>query len=299
MRTYLKEMFPPAARLGSAALLYASFTALLARIHGLRPVFLSPFALLGVWNIFALLLILRLMDELKDRDIDRELFSDRPLPSGKVKESDIVWSLAAMAVLFLGANAGNRRALLAAAAVLAYAFLMFKYFFIPRYLRNHLLANLATHNPIVALLLFQVVVLFSVQAGLGWKDIRWAAVLPAVAMNWAMFFAWEISRKIRSSEEENAYVTYSRIFGRAGAAAVAGGAQTVTLLLGLYFVSGLGLARVSLALMVLGYVVTSAALVRFALRPSRATSRLRPFAEAYILCVLAAILVGSLLGRSA
>jgi hypothetical protein len=296
MRVYFGEMFPVPARLGSAALLYASFTVLLARIHGLRPAPVSPFALLGVWNIFALLLILRLMDELKDREIDRALFKERPLPSGTVGETDIAASLAAVCVLFLGANICSGRTFLAAAVVLAYAFLMFRYFFAPGYFRAHLLPNLATHNPVVALLLLQIAVLYSVQAGLGWKDIRWTAVLPAVAMNWAMFFAWEISRKIRSREEENAYVTYSRIFGRAGAAAVTAGAQTAAFLLGLYLFLEFRLAPAALGPMVLGYVVALAALVRFLLKPGPATSKLRPFAEVYIVCFLASVLVGGLAG---
>jgi len=129
MRVYLREMFPPVPRLGSAALLYGSFTVLLARIHGVPGPLISPLALLGVWNVFALLLVLRLMDELKDREIDLALFKERPVPSGRVRESDIRASLAVMVVLYLGANAVTRPTFLAAAVVLGYALLMFKYFF--------------------------------------------------------------------------------------------------------------------------------------------------------------------------
>ena len=297
MRIYLREMYPPAPRLASAALVTASVMVLMARIHGLRPALISTWALLGVWNIFALLLILRLMDELKDRELDRALFRERPLPSGRVREADIAWSLAAMCVLFLAPNAASRPALLAAAAVLAYAFLMFKYFFAPAYLRAHLLANLATHNPIVALMQLELVAVFSAGAGLAWKDIDWPSVLPAVAMNWAMFFAWEVSRKIRSRQEENAYVTYSRIFGPAGAAAVTGAAQTVTLVLALAFCLSLGFSAAAYALLGAGYALTVTGLLRFFLRPGPSTSKLRPFAEAYILFVLAALTVGGLLAR--
>jgi 4-hydroxybenzoate polyprenyltransferase len=297
MRTYLREMYAPVPRLASAGLVTAGFMVLMARIHGLRPALLSPWALLGVWNIFALLLILRLMDELKDREIDKALFRDRPLPSGRVKESDITWSLAAMCVLFLAPNAASRTTLLAAAAVLAYAFLMFKYFFAPAYLRAHLLPNLATHNPIVALMQLELMAVFSAGAGLGWSDIRWPSVLAAVAMNWAMFLAWEVSRKIRAKEEENAYVTYSRVFGPAGAAAVTGAAQTVTLLLALSFFFTLGFSPAAYVLLGAGYVLAITGLLRFVLRPGPSTSQLKSFAEAYILFVLAAVTLGGLLAR--
>jgi len=297
MRVYLREMYPPVPRLASAALVTAGFTILMARIHGLRPALLSPWALLGVWDVFALLLILRLMDELKDREVDGALFRDRPLPSGRVRESDITSSLAAMCVLFLAPNAASRPTMLAAAGVLGYAFLMFGYFFAPAYFRAHLLPNLATHNPVVALMQLELVAAFAAGAGLAWRDIRWPSVLAAVAMNWAMFLAWEVSRKIRSRQEENAYVTYSRIFGPAGAAAVTGAAQTVTLVLAVSFFLSLGFSPAAYVLLGAGYLVTGTGLLRFVLRPGPSTSKLRPFAEAYILFVLAAVIVGGLLAR--
>jgi 4-hydroxybenzoate polyprenyltransferase len=297
MRTYLREMYPPIPRLASACLVTAGFMVLMARIHGLRPALLSPWALLGAWNVFALLLILRLMDELKDREIDRALFRERPLPSGRVTEPDIAWSLVAMCVLFLAPNAASRPTLLAAAGVLAYAFLMFGYFFAPAYFRAHLLPNLATHNPIVALMQLELVAVFSAGAGLVWRDIRWPSVLGAVAMNWAMFFAWEVSRKVRSPEQEDAYVTYSRIFGPAGAAAVAGAAQTATLVLALLFFSSLGFSPAAYVPLGAGYLLALTSLLRFVHRPGPSTSKLRPFAEAYILFVLAAVTLGGLLAR--
>ena len=111
-------------------------------------------------------LILRLMDELKDRETDRELFSDRPVPSGRVLESDIRASLVTVIVLFIGANLWAGAALWTAVCVLGYALLMFRYFFVPRILRKYLLLNLATHNPVIPILLLYVVVLFSTEQGI-------------------------------------------------------------------------------------------------------------------------------------
>lgn len=291
MAVYLREMYPLASRFAVAALLYLSVAGLLAKIHGLRLVFLSPLTLLGSWNVFALLLILRLMDELKDRDIDLRLFRDRPLPSGKVKESDIRFSLIVLILFYVSFNLIAGKAFWMALIVLAYSLLMFKYFFIPRILRKYLLFNLASHNPILGLMLVQMVVLFSVQHGLSLKNVRWIPCLLLIAMEWAMFFAWEISRKIRSEQEENEYVTYSQIFGRLGAVAVAGGAQTVTLVIAIYFFRMLSLSWVFLGIVAAGYILVMAGHVRFAAKPSPATSKLKRFAEAYILSVLAAPLL--------
>lgn len=295
MRIYLKEMYPFVPRLIPAAILYISFVALLGRIHGVQLSLFSPFTLLGIWNIFGLLFILRLMDELKDKEIDLKLFKERPLPSGKVLESDISFSLVAMIILYLAANMWTGKVFWMAAAVLIYSLLMFKYFFIPRILRKYLLLNLATHNPIVAFMLFNIVILFSAQYGLGLKNLNWTSLLLLLAMFWAMFFAWEISRKIRSKEEENEYVTYSQIFGRIGAVLVAGGAQTVTFIIALYFIQKLSFSWVFAIIFAAGYAITIWAHARFVFKPNPVTSKLKPFGEKYILSVLIACIVGHLI----
>lgn len=291
MRIYLKEMYPLGMRLISAVILYSSFILFLGKIHNLRLSLFSYTSLLGIWNIFAILLILRLMDELKDKEIDLKLFKERPLPSGKVLESDISFSLVTVIILYLGANLWVPKAFWAATVVLGYSLLMFKYFFIPRILRRYLLPNLATHNPIVALILLQIVILFSAQYSLSMNDLNWTSLLLLIAMYWAMFFAWEISRKIRSKEEENEYVTYSRILGRIGAVFVAGGAQTITFIIALYFLHQFSLSWIFAVMPVTGYAITLGAHTRFVLRPNPTTSKLRPFGEMYILSVTIAFIV--------
>lgn len=288
MGVYLAEMFPVPARLVSSALLYISFVMLLSRIHRVETSLSSLDTLVGIWSLFSLMLILRLMDELKDREIDLELFRDRPLPSGKVLESDIRLTLVGVIVLYVMANIWLGEVFLMALFVLGYALLMFKYFFIPRLLRKHLLLNLATHNPIVAIMLTYVVGIFAAQHGFALRDLDWSSSLLVIAMYWSLFFAWEIARKIRSPEEENAYVTYSQIFGRLGAVLVAIGAQTIAFGIGLYFYRTLSLSTIFLVILAAGYGMTVWGHARFLMKPNPVTSRLKPFAERYILTVLVA-----------
>lgn len=288
MGVYLAEMFPIRVRLISSALLYVSFVMLLSRIHGVETSLSSLDTLVGIWSLFSLMLILRLMDELKDREIDFELFRDRPLPSGKVLESDIRLTLVGVIVLYVMANIWLGEVFLMALFVLGYALLMFKYFFIPRLLRKHLLLNLATHNPIVAIMLTYVVGIFAAQHGFALRDLDWSSSLLVIAIYWSLFFAWEIARKIRSPEEENAYVTYSQIFGRLGAVVVALGAQTIGFGIGLYFYRTLSLSTIFLAMLVAGYGMTVWGHARFLVDSNPVTSKLKPFAERYILTVLVA-----------
>lgn len=289
MGIYLKEMYPIPQRLVLSVLLYISFVMLQGRIYLMETRLDSLHTIVGIWSVFGLTLMLRLMDELKDREVDRKLFPERPLPSGRVLESDIHFSLEVVIGFYLFANIWlGRSVLLVALFVFGYALLMFKYFFIPRILRKHLLLNLATHNLIVPLMLMYILVMFAIQQGLALSNIEWRLSLLVIAMYWSLFFAWEIARKIRSQEQENAYVTYSQIFGRHGAVLVAAGAQTIAFGIGLYFYHVLSLSAVFLGILAAGYGMTAWRHVRFLLNPNPVTSKLKPFAEGYILTVLVA-----------
>ncbi len=290
MGVYLAEMYPIPRFLGYWALLYLAFMILLARIHAVQPHLLSWYAAAAIATLFLFGLILRLMDELKDRDIDQELFSDRPLPSGRVLESDIKISLGAVMALFLLVNAWMGKPLLMALLLLGYSLLMFRFFFISAVLRRYLLLALATHNPVAALTLLYLVVVFAAAHGLPLAAIHWPQTLLLMVMFWSMLFAWEVARKIRAPAEETAYVTYSRILGRPGAVLLAGGPQTVSLVIGLYFYTSLALSPVFLALLLIGYGRTAWAYARFLLYPSPVTSKLKPYAEQYTLTVAMAVL---------
>jgi 4-hydroxybenzoate polyprenyltransferase len=244
MKVYLGEMYPVPQRLAIWAIYCLTFVTFLARLHGLSPLLLSPYTASSIVAIFFFGLILRLMDELKDREVDRELFRDRPLPSGRVCERDIKISLAVAMGCFLLVNAWMGKAFVMALVLLGYSLLMFKFFFIPGILKRYFLLNLATHNPVTALMLLHVVFIFSVEQGLPLGQVKWPATILLIVMYWSMLFAREIARKIRSREEENAYVTYSQILGRKGAVLVAAGAQTGTFLVVLYLTRRLSLSPV-------------------------------------------------------
>lgn len=280
MRVYLAEMYPIPLRLLTAALVSFSFMTILERIHGLSGPGFSPSRLLGSWSVFGLMLILRLMDELKDAEVDRALFPDRPLPSGRVLEEDVRLSLAVAAALYVPAHAGAGVASWSAGAVLVYAALMFRWFFIPGVMRERLGLTLATHTPIIPLLLLHLLVLFAVEQGLRPSQIRWSPSLLAVGLYWALVFAWEISRKIRSREEENAYVTYSRLLGPNGAVLLAATAQTLALAAALYLVGAHRLSWAFAVALAAGWIAALRDHARFLLRPGPQTSSLRPSAEA-------------------
>lgn len=294
MRVYLKERFPIPVRFAYSILLYISFISFLGIIYGIKLSIFSYYTLVGTWSIFSIMFILRLMDELMDKEIDKELFPDRAFPSGKVLESDIRFSLAVIIILYLCANIIFIRALWIALIVLGFSLLMTKYFFIPRR-RRYLLLNLATHNLVIPIIFFYFLILFSVEHNLKLKNLDWPFTFLLIGMYWAMFFAWEINRKTRSKEEENAYLTYSQIFGPLGAVLVAVGAQTITLSIGLYFFWALSFSGIFLLILLAGYAVAIWGHGRFISNPNPMTSKLKPFAERFILSVVSAQILNHVL----
>jgi len=287
MQAYFSGMFVIPVHITIAAVLYLGVASLMKSIYGLETSLFTAYSVIGVCTFFFHLLILRLMDELKDLEVDRVLFCDRPVPSGRVRVSDIKSSLAIASVLFVLTNMAAGPALWVALVLLGYAYLMFGYFFIPEILRRNLLLNLATHNPVVAVLMLYAMVLFGVEYGLSLDEVSGSMVALVIAFYWAPIFAWEISRKIRAPEEENDYVTYSRIFGRLRAVLIATVAQTAALIIGLYFYRTLSLSGLFPGVILLAYVITMAGHIRFVLRPNPRSSKLRPFAEGYVLAVFA------------
>ena len=286
LRLYLGEMYPVPQRLPMAAVISVSLATVLARLQGLEVQRVSTTTLLGTWAVFAFLLVLRLMDELKDVEVDRALFPERPLPSGRVRESDLTGALVVVATLFVGAHAGAGPALGTATLVLGYAVLMFHWFFVPERMRPHLPLTLATHTPVIPLLLLHLVTLFTSASGLGARDVPWPAVLVLVGSCWAGFFAWEIARKIRAPEEETAYVTYSHLLGPRGAVMLAASAQTLSVGLGLWLWARHGLSPAFAILAGAGSLIALGGHLRFLRAPGPGTSRLRPFAEVQIFGLL-------------
>jgi 4-hydroxybenzoate polyprenyltransferase len=287
---YLGEMFPVPRHLLSAALLAISFQVVLARLNTIRFAAASSVFPSAILSIFLLFLLLRLLDELKDLQIDRELFSDRPVPSGRVLESDIRFSVIPVSLAYLTVNCWSRITLAAATLVLAYALLMYRFFFIPGILRRYLLLNLVTHNPIIPLMFLQQTALLSASRGLKWSQLDWQATLLLIAAFWGMLMAWEIARKIRAPEEENEYVTYSQVLGLRGAVGAAFGVQTFTFVFLIHFIMDSDHGRGALGILIAGYLLLVWKYGRFLQKPRAVYSNLRGVAEQYILCVCSSLI---------
>ncbi len=292
---YLAEMFPVVPRLILSVLIAVATVLIVARAapEPAAPGVLS-FAI-ATFNVFALLLILRLMDELKDLEIDAELFAFRPVPSGRTLPSDIGWSLAIATAVFIAVNTLVAGVFVFSLIALAYTYLMFKYFFSPGLIANNLLLNLATHNPVSLLIVFGLVEVAAETIGLSLNQIDRGTLIAFVALVWSLFFAWEIGRKIRSAEEETAYVTYSRVLGRRTATLVVLAAVFLSASLAVHLVIAVGLHWAALTVVAVAASVATLRLVRFLVWPGPRTSALKAAIESYLVTILAALIFGAVL----
>lgn len=288
MSWYFRLMFPLPLRLLNSVAIYTALSIVLSRVAGWPVILIGGHVVLGSANLFLLAVILRLMDELKDLETDRQLFSHRPVPSGKVHTSDIVVTLGLTSLIFIAINLLAAATFWLAFGCLAYTYLMFVYFFAPGLHRRYLLINLATHNPSTALILLMAAGITSASQGKDLANLPVPQLAAIVVMYWFPVLGWELARKIRSAEEENAYVTYSQIFGRVPAASITLAVQTVPLVLGLYIASQAKFTPLFVMMLVASYLIALYGHLRFIAKPSAKTSCLRPFAEIYALLIMLA-----------
>lgn len=158
---------------------------------------------------------MRCFDEIKDYEVDLKVNPSRPLARGILSIAQVKVMIAVLSILELAiaARAGLGPLLIHALAM-AYSFLMYKEFFIGKYLRPHLTTYAVTHTFVSMLLGFSIAAQTTGAAGLGVLQ----AVLIMAPINWSMFNLFEFARKTYAPEEERPSVdTYSSLFGTWGA----------------------------------------------------------------------------------
>lgn len=296
IRLYLSIMFPVAPMLVFCAIQFLAVYLWAATALDPGPVRLGAAVVVGWFSLFLFLLFLRVSDEIKDQDSDPHFFPSRPLPSGKVRPADlwVLWSVCLG--LLLALNAFLPVLWIPFALVLGYLLLMFRYFFMRQPISNNILLANLTHNPSGFLLhLYTACVAASVYQ----QDIWQASVLLTALTFWPLSILWEVSRKIRSPDEETDYQTYSMVLGPRKAAGLA------VALLAIFgaLVSWGALVRETHWLFVGLFGAASLALLlvygRFVRWPDQGGLHLKTLTEIYIALVLVAVVIERLLTHGA
>ncbi len=213
---FVGERFPLGAH-GPMVLLFAlgNFS-MAARLAGVvfAPWAFAASVLLSLSFFFRL----RCFDEIKDYAVDVAVNPTRPLARGLLQASQVKRMLAALILFELGLAAWlGVRVLCVHGLAMIYSFLMYREFFIGRWLRPHLTTYALTHTLVSVLLGLSVATQATLAGPLPWSK----ALLTFVFINWFMFNLFEFARKtFATSEERPAVESYSSLFGTYAAVAL-------------------------------------------------------------------------------
>ena len=208
---YSKEMFPVLIYLPYVMALYICLNFSSQAISG-KEISIDIYGIVGMITAFFIMLQMRTFDDLKDIDIDKDLFPWRATPRKAVLKSDIqILSIFSFVVLVLTNVLFAPKTLTVFVIMMTYAILTFKWFFAEEFHRKNLLFTMLTHQPLP-----WVINYFLIHTALASGDIY----SPFTLNHWILLAifslpvtAWEVSRKIRAIGHETEYETFSMIFG--------------------------------------------------------------------------------------
>ncbi len=207
---YFKERYPILQMLLIGAVVFCEIYFIILLNNGVTEFSLGIQEIVGAFTVFAFLMWLRVADDLKDYETDKKLFKDRPLPSGRTKIKDVVIACSIVQAIAIILNIIFMNNIIFLIILYFYGFLMSKWFFQKSKIQPSLPLALVTHNPVQAIVNLYIISFTVIK-----YSITPISLVNVMALFTLYFPAliWEVSRKIRAPKDENAYTTYSKLFG--------------------------------------------------------------------------------------
>jgi 4-hydroxybenzoate polyprenyltransferase len=281
LKAYSDERFP-AVRYAVLIASYYSSNQFLAQTLTGQPVHYDLGTALGAVVLFCVFFHLRVFDEHKDYEEDCRHFPDRILQRNVItlKTLKILGAVAITLEFGLAALLGGA-ALVSVGAVFLFTLLMLKEFFLGAWLKRRFLLYAALHMlimPLLAMIAFS----FTTRRFL-WEAPGWFWLYSFVGF--FVTFNWEVSRKIRTPEQEIEGVdSYTRVFGTYGAAYVVLAIRVIDTLLVSCVGLHLGLSLWFYAVLALLFAVCSVGFLQYRFRTSPKTARrMETYAGIYII----------------
>lgn len=183
---------------------------------------IPTFNFLGILNLLPLVAAtslfffkLRLLDEVKDMESDALHHPERPLSRGILSKKEVIRTAFVLIVVeIILFSFYGFWSFLSALIVVGYSLVMYKEFFIKKWLRAHLTTYAVSHTFVVVLI---SVTIFVSLLGKPLSEIPREFVYFSFA-GWFLFNIFEFGRKTFAKGEERKGVdSYSKIFGKLGA----------------------------------------------------------------------------------
>lgn len=185
---FLRAVYAPGLHLVFAAAWLLAITGATASLTSWSPGLREA---LGIVSVFLVLFFLRVVDELKDFEYDREHNPDRPLVSGMVQRRDLAVYLMVSAVLVVWVNAYLGLAPLVLVVIdMAWGWGLLRLEKLSSTVRDSMWLNLVVTYPVNVLLSIYALALMGAPSRIGW----FASTLLVVGFACA-FLAYEIARK--------------------------------------------------------------------------------------------------------
>lgn len=211
---YFKERYPIIPRIVVGLIVFAEIHFIILLNNGVTWQDILPNLgiqeAVGAFTVFAFLMWLRVADDLKDYETDKKLFPERPLPSGRVKIKDVMIICTVVQAIAVALNVIFMNNLLFFGILYFYGYLMSKWFFQRSKIQPSLPLALVTHNPVQAIVNLYIISFTVIKYNL--QPISLVNVMALFTLYFPALI-WEVSRKIRAPKDENAYTTYSKLFG--------------------------------------------------------------------------------------
>ena len=210
MHLYMKERYPFIARLILGLIVFLEIHFIILLNEGVTTFNIGIQEVVGAYTVFAFLLWLRIADDLKDFDVDKILFPDRPLARGAVFKKDVVILCAFFNAIAVVLNIIFMNNIVFFCILYFYGYLMSKWFFQKAKIQPSLPLALVTHNPVQMFVNLYIISFTVIKYDLP------PFTITTVMTLWTLYFPaliWEVSRKIKAPKDENDYTTYSKLFG--------------------------------------------------------------------------------------
>lgn len=176
-------------------------------------VVLDSTAIAGVVTAFFIMLLMRTFDDLKDFELDANLFPHRATARKLVLKRDIQAIGLTSFISLIAVNLiWGQQTLMIFFIMLTYAVLTFKWFFAEKYHREHIFVTMLDHQPVPYVINF-FLIHTALATGTQYESFQTIHFILLLIVSMPIT-AWEVSRKIRSADMETEYETFSMVIGR-------------------------------------------------------------------------------------
>lgn len=275
---YFTEMFPILMYLPFVIAMYACMSFTVQSLNSSIAIDLTFIA--GTTTAFFMMLLIRNFDDLKDYELDKKIFPNRPIPRGDVKKSDLYFmAVISFSIVLLVNVTMAQKTFVVFAVMLVYALLTYKWFFAEKFHRSHVFFTMLTHQPLPIIINF-FLIHTALASGKSYDDFSITTFFVLLLFSFPITI-WETSRKIRSADMETEYETFSRFLGVRKATLIPLALIILTSLLGIYFGMQLELGLSFYAILLLLFFGVTFFYLRFMVKPTKENNVLKQAAMTF------------------